>query len=192
MREVVLFVEDEAHKAVVGRIVLRLAEEHGMEVRLDWRSAVRGHGRVVQEFREYLRELRRQVERLPDLIVVVTDANCKGLNERLREIRPSESPPTRIAYAVPAPHIERWLLLDGAAFKAVLGRGCQAPDQKCDRDRYKELLIRAVMDAGVRPNLGGIEFADDIMREMDIPRAAATDVSFRRFVEEISRIFGNW
>ena len=66
------------------------------------------------------------------------------------------------------------------------------PDQKCDRDRYKELLIRAVMDAGVRPNLGGIEFADDIMREMDIPRAAATDVSFRRFVEEISRIFGNW
>ena len=192
MREVVLFVEDDAHKAVVGCIVRRLAEHHQVPVRLDWRSAVHGHGRVVQEVRTYLRDLRRQSEYLPDLIVIATDANCKGLNERIKEIRPSEPPATEMVYAVPEPHVERWLLLDGAAFKAVFGYGCQAPDRKCDRDRYKELLIRAVMDAGIRPNLGGIEFAADIVAEMDLARAAAADGSFRRFVEDLSRVFGNW
>lgn len=192
MREVVLFVEDEAHKAVVGRVVMRLAEKYQIEVQLDWRSAVHGHGRVVQELTGYLRDLRRQSEHLPDLIVVATDANCKGLNERLREIQPPEAPAIDMAYAVPEPHVERWLLLDGAAFRAVFGRGCQAPDQKCDRDRYKELLIHAVMGAGVRPNLGGIEFADDIMRAMDLSRAARLDASFGRFVGDLSRIFRSW
>jgi hypothetical protein len=55
---------------------------------------------------------------------------------------------------VPDPHIERWLLLDSQAFKEVLHRGCSAPDQKCDRDRYKLLLDEAVRAAEVEPLLG--------------------------------------
>ena len=35
-----------------------------------------------------------------------------------------------VVLAVPDPHVERWLLLDGAAFKAAVGHGCDAPDQK--------------------------------------------------------------
>jgi hypothetical protein len=64
-----------------------------------------------------------------------------------------------INVAVPDPHIERWLLLDGAAFKAVFGEGCDAPDLKCSRDRYKSRLIEAIRGTGVTPNLGGLEFA---------------------------------
>ena len=47
----------------------------------------------------------------------------------------------RLEGQVPNPHVERWLLLDGAAFKAAVGHGCDAPDQKCDRGRYKERLL---------------------------------------------------
>ena len=88
--------------------------------------------------------------------------------------------------AIPDPHIERWLLLDGAAFKAAVGQGCDAPDQKCDRSRYKKRLIDAVHDAGVIPILGGLEYAEEIVREMDIDRAAQNDRSLGRFVQELA------
>lgn len=190
MRDVVLFVEDEAHKVVIRRVLQRLAEEHEVEVRLDWRKVVGGHGGVVQELRAYLRDIKRY-KPLPDLIVVATDANCMGRNGRMKEIRATESPAPMVC-AIPDPHIERWLLLDGAAFKAVLGRGCHAPDRKCDRDRYKERLIEAIRAAGVRPILGGIEYADEIMRAADLPAVSRSDRSFRHFMDDVRRVLRGW
>ena len=191
MREIALFVEDYAHRQVVGALTKRLADERGVAVDLDWRNAVGGHGAVVREFNRYLRDLGQQGGRQPDLIVVATDANCKGLNGRTREFQGVELP-APLLLAIPDPHIERWLLLDGAAFRTAVGRGCQAPDQKCLRDRYKQLLIKAVHDAGVTPTFGGVEFAEDIVREMNLDRAARADGSFRRFVEEYRRTLGGW
>ena len=190
MRDVALFGEDYAHRQIVGAPVRRLAAEIRIEARMDWRSAVHRHGRVVQEFNTYLHDLNRQGGR-PDLIIVATDANCKGLNERSRELeRPNV--PVPVIKAIPDPHIERWLLLDGAAFRAVLGRGCDAPDQKCERERYKRLLINAIYDAGIMPSLGGIEFAEDIVKYMNIDRAARSDPSLQRFVTEICQTFRQW
>ena len=94
--------------------------------------------------------------------------------------------------AIPDPHIERWLLLDGAAFKTVFGIGCDAPDQKCDRGRYKQRLIEAVHAAGTTPLLGGIEYAEDIVMAMDIDRASRLDRSFKRFVEDLRDAFQGW
>lgn len=190
MREIALFGEDYAHQQVIGPLVQRLAHAEATAVRLDWRNAIGGHGRVVSEFDNYLRDLTRQGSR-PDLIVVATDANCKGLNQRTRELDRPDAPSPIIA-AVPDPHIERWLLLDGAAFRTVFGRGCNAPDQKCSRDLYKQQLIKAVYDAGITPSIGGIEFAEDIVNQMDIDRAARSDRSLRRFVEEIRQVFRQW
>ena len=190
MREVALFVEDSAHRQVIGALVQRLADERGVAVRLDWRSAVRGHGRVVQEFKRYLDDLRREGG-YPDLIVVATDANCSGLQQRIRDIDASGAL-SPVVLAVPDPHIERWLLLDGAAFKRVFGRGCDAPDRKCDRGRYKRRLFEAVRATGVAPELGGIEFADDIVQKMEIEGPAWADPSFRRFVDELRHIFRHW
>jgi len=121
---------------------------------------------------------------MPDLIVVATDANCSGFAERAREVG-SRGAPAPMVLAIPDPHIERWLLLDGAAFKAVFGRGCAAPDLKCSRDRYKQVLTEAIRTAGVIPSFGGIEYADDIVRHMNIDRAARADRSFARFVDAI-------
>ena len=191
MREIVLFVEDFAHRQVIGALVRLLAGELDLDVRLDWRSARRGYGRVVRELNDYLRDLGRQGGPSPDLIIVATDANCKGLNERIREFGEPEAPAPMIL-AIPDPHIERWLLLDGAAFKAVFGRGCDAPDPKCDRGRYKQRLIEAIFAAGVTPSLGGMEFAEDIVQCMDIERAVQADDSFRRFVGSLRTTIRGW
>lgn len=192
MREIALFVEDFAHQKIIGSLVERLAQEAGIALHADWRSARGGHGKVVQELRDFLRDLDQQGGRRPELIIVATDANCKGLNDRVKELQAITSPAPMMILAVPDPHIERWLLLDGAAFKAVFGKGCGAPDQKCERDRYKQLLIRAISATGVEPSLGGIEFAEDLVRNMDIDRAAHADRSLERFVNELRAVFHGW
>ncbi len=193
MREIALFVEDFAHQQIIGPLVERIAGEQDVEVRLDWRSAVRGHGQVARELGDYLRDVDRQGEPWPHLIVVATDANCKGLNERAGEIgRQTRQARAPVVLAVPDPHIERWLLLDGAAFKAVFGQGCDAPDQKCDRDRYKQRLIEAIRGTGVTPSVGGIEYAEDIVRKMDVERAMQADRSFARFVDGLRTTFQSW
>jgi hypothetical protein len=193
MREITLFVEDFAHQAFLAALVQRLAAEYGIDVRLDWRNARRGHGAVVKELRQFLRDLQLGQDRLPDLVVIATDANCKGLVERLRQITDVTGKvdvPT--VCAVPDPHIERWLLVDSAAFKAVFGHGCNAPDQKCERARYKKMLIDAIRASGVTPSLGGIEFSEDIVAAMDFNRAAAADASLRKLIEELRGVFQTW
>ena len=190
MREIALFVEDNAHRQVVGALLERLANESGIAVQLDWRSAIHGHGRVARELKRYLDDLTRHGGH-PDLIVVATDANCRGSQQRIKDIdAPTAVSP--VVLAVPDPHIERWLLLDGAAFKSVFGKGCDAPDHKCDRGRYKHQLFEAIRATGVVPRLGGIEFAEDLVRHMDIEGAARADPSLRRFVDALRRIFRQW
>ena len=190
MREVALFVEDTAHQKVIGTLLGRLADESGLTVHLDWRNVMGGRGRVVQTLRRYLNDLTKQGDRA-DLIVVATDANCVGLQKRTRDIDTS-SAVSPVVLAVPDPHIERWLLLDGAAFKAVFGKGCDAPDKKCDRGRYKHQLFEAVRSAGVVPMFGGVQFAEEIVQQMDIDGAARADPSFRRFVDDVRRVFRQW
>ena len=191
MHEIALFVEDHAHRVVVGTLVERVAQEIGVAVHLQWRSATGGHGMVVQQLERYLRDLRTQGSPWPHLIVVATDANCQGFRERVRGVDP-ENPPAPVVLAVPDPHVERWLLLDGAAFKAVFGQGCEAPDRKCSRNRYKDLLIAAIRDAGRTTYLGGIEYAEDIVRHMDLDRAARSDPSLRSFVDNLRTTLRGW
>ena len=191
MREIALFVEDYAHQQIIGALVQRLARDQGVEVRLIWRSTRHGHGKVVQEFGEFMRDLKQQGGQPPDMIIAATDANCKGLNERVKELQ-DPGAPTSVVLAIPDPHVERWLLLDGAAFKAVFGKGCDAPDQKCSRDRYKQRLIDEIQSTGLSPSLGGIEFAEEIINHLDIDRAARADRSFKRFIDELYDAFRRW
>ena len=102
MLEIALFVEDYAHRLFIGSLVERLAGARALPARLDWRSAVRGHGMVVREFGRYLRDLKQQQAAAPDLIVVATDANCKGRNEGLKEFRSLAAPVTTV-FAIPDP-----------------------------------------------------------------------------------------
>ena len=193
MPEIALFVEDHAHYQFLKALIHRLSVEHQLEVTLDWRNVRHGHGMVIKELRQYLRDLQRGHDHLRDLLIVATDANCQGLMNRLREI--TEITPLKgmqVICAIPDPHIERWLLLDSAAFKQVFGRGCDTPDHKCERGRYKKKLIDAIRASGIDPNLGGIEFTDEIVQAMNLDLSARMDTSFQRFLDELRAIFREW
>jgi len=193
MREIALFVEDHAHQLFLTALISRMANEYGIQIKPNWRNVRRGHGAVIRELKEYVRDLQRDRAGLPDLVIVATDANCKGMKERLNEIiTATKEQPIDIVCAIPDPHIERWLLLDSAAFKTVFGRGCMAPDYKCERARYKKLLIEAILETGITPSLGGIEFAEDIVRAMDFHRVGRIDPSLGRLLEELQAVFGRW
>lgn len=193
MRDIALFVEDFAHQSFLAALLQRLAAENGVAVHLDWRNARRGHGAVVNELKQFFRDLQRGRDALPDLVVVATDANCKGLVERLRQITDvTGKVDVPVVCAVPDPHIERWMLVDSAAFKTVFGHGCNAPDQKCERMRYKKMLIDAIRASGVTPSLGGIEFSEDVVKAMDLDRATAADASLRKLVQDLRGVFQAW
>ena len=190
MRRIVLFVEDSAHRNVIGTLIARLAQDQGLAVELVWYTTRGGYGRVKQGFQDYVADLKQQQEIVPDLAVVASDANCKGINERIKGLTVAD-PPVEVVFVIPDPHIERWLLLDGKAFKEVLGEGCAAPDQKCDRDRYKQLLYEAIAKVSAPQLLGG-EPAEKIARHIDIARVARADKSFKRFVDQLDAVFTRW
>ena len=52
---------------------------------------------------------------LPDLLIVGRDANCQGYLKRGRNWSRPPHCGCPVVYAIPDPHIERWLLLDSAA-----------------------------------------------------------------------------
>ena len=66
----------------------------------------------------------------------------------------------------------------------MLGTPCQTVQQKCDRDRYKKLLIDSVRNAGAVPLLGGLEYAEDIVKQMDLS-VPSYDADFADFLQEL-------
>ncbi|GIK62740.1 MAG: hypothetical protein BroJett018_05340 [Chloroflexota bacterium] len=190
MRNISLFTEDLGHEEVLKAVLSRFAREYGVEISVKIYSVRGGHGKVISELKQYLRDLHTGESTLPDLVVIGTDANCKGYRQRRQEVENiTENYSFLMVCALPDPHIERWLLLDGAAFKKVLGKGCNAPDQKCERDRYKRYLLEAVRNAGVTPLLGGLEHAQDIVNAMDFPKATQSDDSLKKLLNELHMHF---
>ena len=88
--------------------------------------------------------------------------------------------------------IERWLLLDSAAFRKVFGKGCPTPDQKCERDRYKRLLLNAIYEAGIDPSSTDLEYIADLVSEMNLQRMEQIDSSIGRLLEALQRQFRIW
>jgi hypothetical protein len=192
MRKVSLFAEDFGHEAVIAPLVRRVAAQCGAEVAVRSVSVRGGFGLVQTELAEYVADLLKYKESLPDLIVVATDANCTGYIHRRKILQGiTEEIRDRVVYAIPDPHVERWLLRDPAAFKAVLGKPCKLPKEKCGRDRYKKLLVEAVRDTGAAPPLGGMEYAGDIVEQMDLRPTAEND-DFGSLLQELHARIRLW
>ncbi len=194
MRRIMLFVEDYGHQEFISAVLNRLAQENDVPIKVIPRSVRGGHGKVITECEQFIRDLKKGKEGLPDLLIVVTDANCRGYLQRKNEISNviDDAYKSFTLYAIPDPHIERWLLLDSAAFKSIMGKGCKAPDQKCSRNRYKQLLFEAMQEAGIIPPLGGLEYAEDIVKAMDLQRMERADDSLGKFLKEIQQRFKEW
>jgi len=192
MRRIDLFAEDAGHEAVLVPLLQRVAERYGVRIKVRSVSVRGGYGKVETELKEYVKDLLKYQQDLPDLVVVATDANCSGFQQRRKRLQGTiESIRDIVAFAVPDPHVERWLLRDPSAFKAALGRSCRQPDQKCDRNRYKALLRDAVREAGAAPLLGGLEHAEDIVQHMDLDPTSRND-DFGEFLQELHARFRRW
>ncbi len=159
-------------------------QQFGVSYQVRARSC-KGGSRVYDELKKYIRDIQRGIEPRPDLLIVAVDSNCMGRNQKTRQlinvVGYAILPIT--VFAIPDPHIERWMLLDGQAFKKVFRRGVGLPDQKCDRDRYKKLLIDSISnEEGFYPVGGGMEFADEIVQHMRIDEIQ--DTSFENFIKD--------
>jgi len=185
-----LFVEDRAHEEFLKAALARLARQEGRTLNLRVRSARGGHGRALGELMLYQKSVTKipPMGGLPDLLCVAIDANCRRYHEACQEVYGKLERPfrERAIVACPDPHIERWYLADPDSFAEVVGVRPKVGRRKCERDRYKAMLSKAIMDAGHPPTLGGIEFAREIVERMDLYRAGKAERSLKRFLEEVA------
>ncbi|MBF2754623.1 MAG: hypothetical protein ISN29_05115 [Gammaproteobacteria bacterium AqS3] len=179
------FGEDVAHQYIIDALVKRIAGEMNIEVTMNWRNAARGYPKMIRELKQYSQGLKTE-EDWPDLMVVATDANCKGWNERAKEL-PIDGHLVPVVLAIPDPHVERWLLLDSEAFKKVYGRGFDEPKKKCERDFYKKLLINALINVGAATGVGTLarECSEEIISAMNLRSATRIDDSLKRFLDDL-------
>ena len=193
MRHISFFVEDHAHELFLAALVSRLAQQYKVTIQMRFENNRGGHGRVITGLKEFVNDLQDDQEDMPDLFIVATDGNCKGYQGRKQEIVTAMKGLSIAAiYAIPDPHIERWLLLDAVAFKKVLGKGCSAPAQKCERALYKRLLSEAVRSSGVKPALGGIEYTEALVNAMNLERLEQMEASLGRLLKDLRHKFQEW
>ena len=141
-----------------------------------------GHGRAIDDLASYRRLIEKGVVATSDVFVIAIDANCKGLNEARKDIEKAITGPLeqKTVIACPDPHIERWLLADPASFHEVVGSQPTLGKQKCGRDVYKELLVKAIRDAGQTPTLSGVKFAQELAKLRLRPTSREAVVESRR------------
>lgn len=196
MPEVTLFCEDSFHEKFIGALLRRFEEDHDVAVNPRFLSSQGGLARMHAEFKHFLRDLARDRQSPPDAVIVVLDANCAGYNERkevmdhVLEAYPQFQP--LVSYAIPDPHIERWMLADARAFQSVFGRGCTVPAVKCAKDEYKRLLRKEIRDSGIEAPLGGEEFAEDIVKAMDLGQVETREQSLGLFLKSLKALFNRW
>ena len=191
---VTLFLEDIGHEWFVASLVRRLAAESGVSIEVEVRNARGGASQLDHQFVQFLRDYAVATRR-PDLVVVVRDTDCAGvatIKTRYSRLVETAGYLGNVVVGAPEPHIECWYLADPAALQRVLHASTQAPvpDSRCGKGRFKQLLSKTVTDAGVVPLLGGIEYAEDVVAELDMYRAAANVPSLDTFMRDLREALG--
>ena len=190
-----LFLEDLGHERFVDSLVRRLADEACVPVEVHIRNARGGAPQLDQQFVQFLGGYAAAGVR-PDLVVVIRDTDCTGVDTvKSRYLRLVEEAGYfgDVVVGAPEPHIECWYLADPPALQRVLRAPTQAPvpDSKCATGRFKQKLSQTVIDAGVAPLLGGIEYAERVVSEMDFYRAASNVPSLDTFIEDLRQVLRN-
>jgi len=195
---IVYFVEDIAHEGIIKALVEKVAREKSIDVKNlthDFRSS-RGGSKFIKAFESFLEDVEKAGFSDADFLVVVKDGNCKGYTECIKRLQKKikEGHPLRdrVVYAVPNPHIERWYVMDQRAFKkgVGLGKAPNLPPYKCEKDYYKRVIRQALESANIKSLLGGVEFAERIVDEVqDLELLFRDAPDLGRFVDELRRMF---
>ena len=187
---VACFLEDAAQESLVPALFLRLVREEGL-LREDFQVEVlyaRG-GASLGALKAFVADSIKTKSLRADLLIVGSDANCKGFVKRrewiARQTRKSQY--NGVIAAIPDPHIERWYVLDLAALGRASGVKItvQLPDHKCDKNYYKHILRNAFRGTGIEPPLGGSEFGGLLAEEMDLYAAGKKEHSLADFVDGV-------
>lgn len=196
MREIILFCEDSFHERFVLALLRRFQVEEGLPVAVKVLTSRGGLPRMRSEFKDFLRDLERDRQSPPDSIIVVVDANCMGHNDRKSEMGGAIQAHPRfeqlVSFAIPDPHLERWMLADPQAFRAVFQRGCTTPAVKCAKSEYKRLLRKEISASGIDPPLGGEEYAEEIVNAMNLAYVESAESSLGLFLTEVKALFRRW
>jgi len=196
MRRIGFFTEDSFHEDFLSALIQRFSREYEVPVTIQGYSVRGGITRMHFELGEFLRDLKNDRRHPPDAILVAADANCHGYLERKQALEKIaekyEGIGQLIIYAIPDPHVERWMMVDPNAFLQVFGRGFDPPRYKCERGRYKKLLIEAIRDADVQAPLGGREYAGDIIQAMDLAFAEQNEQSLEKLLKDLKGLFNRW
>jgi hypothetical protein len=196
MPDITLFCEDSFHEKFIGALLQRFRDEQRVDVKSRFLSSQGGLSRMHGEFKDFLRDLARDRQSLPDAVIVVVDANCQGYNERKAQMDRATAHYRQfeqiVSYAIPDPHIERWMLADPRAFQAVFGRGCTVPTVKCAKGEYKRLLREEIRQSGIEAPLGGEEYAEDIVGAMDLAQVETREPSLGLFLKSLRALFNRW
>lgn len=187
------FLEDIAHERFISAVMKKLANSlpaPSPVLQLDIRNATGGRGRAVSSFGEYLERWARGSQPLYSILIVAIDSNCVGYPKRKREIielKDRKGYPGQVVCAVPNPHIEKWYLADPRGFQECFDSPNQpvVPKRKCERDRYKQALLKALRDASFEAPLGGAEYGDQIVEHMELGRAGQNDRSLGYFIRDL-------
>ncbi len=188
LMKVDLFAEDRAHESFLDALIGRLIKEGSTETLIRHRSPLGGHGKMLTEldaFQKIIRGRQPGIE-VPDILVVARDANCQRFTKARQEVYGLIDQRVFPAFAIacPDPHIERWFLADPASFHEVIGAESKPGRRKCERDLYKRKLSEAIRRGGHPPTLGGIEFANELVGEMNFYRAGKNEPSLQHFIDD--------
>ncbi|MFH1010847.1 MAG: hypothetical protein V1784_06410 [bacterium] len=196
---ILYFLEDRAQEGFVQALVERIALGEGLDredLVHDIRSAG-GGSKVITDFEKFIRDYALAVEDV-DFLVVAIDGNCKGHTERIKDLEKhigsDHALKNKVVYAVPDPHIERWYIMDQRAFKKGVGLAKgpeEQPKYKCKKDFYKQVVREALLNGGVSSLLGGVEYAERIVANIDnIDVLGKQDDGFSCFVNGLKKMFG--
>jgi uncharacterized protein DUF4276 len=185
-----LYCEDSGHEQFARALLGRVTGDLKLQAALQTVSGRGGHARARAEFRAWQRAASTRhgiVHAVPDLLVLLIDANCKGWTEAHREIEEWIDRELFPSFVVgcPDPHVERWCLADPEAVQAVLQVSAPADPGKCERHLYKQLLRQTIRDAGQPILTNEMEYAADLVAAMDLYRAGKNQPSLKHFLDEI-------
>jgi hypothetical protein len=186
---VAFFLEDSAQEAIIPPLFSRLAEEEGLPpADLEFQVLYARGGASLEAFRIFLDDARDQPYLRSDLLVVGSDANCKGFTSRRDTVTAmaAKFPSQEFVTAIPDPHVERWYMLDLHALSQAAGvpLAVSPPPYKCDKNYYKTLLRHAFRGTEVTPPLGGIEYGPLVAKSMDLYQAAKQDHGLADFIDK--------
>ena len=170
-KTVALFGEDEGHETVIKSILYKI--HPGWKLKCV----------TINRRNQFLKPLIRKSE--ADILILAKDANAEGVVKRRSQLSElvHESSKNRLVLCTPNPYIEKWLLLDSAAFKRVFGKGFDAPKASETHGYYKDFLRRSIVNAG-HTTKTGLERAADIINAMDFD--TIQDDSFQLFITELT------